>query len=299
MEHVLRQCLIALRLADHARPGERGPERSTTPPCWSTSAATRTRTSRRSGSATTSRSSPPSTRTSSAACAARRRPCGWSARANRRCTGSGSGSSSPSAGIASSTSMITRHAPLARTLRRAARPAWHGSRKRSARLRAVDGAAGPVTAGDAIPVAPGSPSSRSPWRWRTALGGVCRDHSARGGAGRQFDPALVALLAPGRASYSAVRPVPAWETVIAAEPALAVELSEEQLDGALAAIANFVDLKSPYTLGHSVAVAELAAAACRRLGLPAGGACCCAGRVRATGSAPWGVELRSGTGQAR
>ena len=38
--------------------------------------------------------------------------------------------------------------------------------------------------------------------------------------------------------------------MIAAEPALAVELSPEQLDGALAAIANFVDLKSPFTLGH-------------------------------------------------
>ena len=31
-----------------------------------------------------------------------------------------------------------------------------------------------------------------------------------------------------------------------------------QQDRALAAIANFVDLKSPFTLGHSVAVAELA-----------------------------------------
>jgi HD-GYP domain-containing protein (c-di-GMP phosphodiesterase class II) len=56
--------------------------------------------------------------------------------------------------------------------------------------------------------------------------------------------------------------------VIAAEPALAVELSPDQLDRALAAIANFVDLKSPFTLGHSVAVAELAEEAGRRLGLP-------------------------------
>jgi DNA-binding CsgD family transcriptional regulator len=56
--------------------------------------------------------------------------------------------------------------------------------------------------------------------------------------------------------------------VIAGEPALAVELSAEQLDRALAAIANFVDLKSPFTLGHSVAVAELAEEAGRRLGLP-------------------------------
>ena len=56
--------------------------------------------------------------------------------------------------------------------------------------------------------------------------------------------------------------------MIAAEPALAVELSPDQLDRALAAIANFVDLKSPFTLGHSVAVAELAEEAGRRLGLP-------------------------------
>jgi HD-GYP domain-containing protein (c-di-GMP phosphodiesterase class II) len=56
--------------------------------------------------------------------------------------------------------------------------------------------------------------------------------------------------------------------VIAAEPALAMELSPDQLDRALAAIANFVDLKSPFTLGHSVAVAELAEDAGRRLGLP-------------------------------
>jgi DNA-binding CsgD family transcriptional regulator len=56
--------------------------------------------------------------------------------------------------------------------------------------------------------------------------------------------------------------------VIAAEPALAMELSPDQLDRALAAIANFVDLKSPFMLGHSVAVAELAEEAGRRLGLP-------------------------------
>ena len=42
---------------------------------------------------------------------------------------------------------------------------------------------------------------------------------------------------------------PAWQAVIASEPALAIALSAEQLDSALAAIANFVDLKSPFTLG--------------------------------------------------
>ena len=44
-------------------------------------------------------------------------------------------------------------------------------------------------------------------------------------------------------------------------------LSEDQFDSALLAIANYVDLKSPYTLGHSRAVAELAAAAGSQLGL--------------------------------
>ena len=51
--------------------------------------------------------------------------------------------------------------------------------------------------------------------------------------------------------------------MIDAEPALAVVLSGERFDAALLAIANFVDLKSPYTLGHARAVAELAAEAGR------------------------------------
>jgi HD-GYP domain-containing protein (c-di-GMP phosphodiesterase class II) len=46
-----------------------------------------------------------------------------------------------------------------------------------------------------------------------------------------------------------------------------VVLSGERLDSALLAIGNFVDLKSPYFLGHSRAVADLAAAAAARIGL--------------------------------
>jgi HD-GYP domain-containing protein (c-di-GMP phosphodiesterase class II) len=55
--------------------------------------------------------------------------------------------------------------------------------------------------------------------------------------------------------------------VIDAEPALAVVLIGEPFDAALQAIANFVDLKSPYFLGHGRAVSELAAEAGARLGL--------------------------------
>ena len=61
--------------------------------------------------------------------------------------------------------------------------------------------------------------------------------------------------------------VATWEAVIEAEPALTMVLSGERFDAALAAIANFVDLKSPYTLGHARAVADLAAAAGAQLGL--------------------------------
>ena len=45
---------------------------------------------------------------------------------------------------------------------------------------------------------------------------------------------------------------------------LAIVLSEEHFDAALLAIANFVDLKSPYFLGHAHAVSELAAEAVRK-----------------------------------
>jgi HD-GYP domain-containing protein (c-di-GMP phosphodiesterase class II) len=102
------------------------------------------------------------------------------------------------------------------------------------------------------------------------VGGVAAATAlARRRAGRQFDPALAALLcAKAEEILGGLEAAPAWQAVIAAEPALAVELSAEQLDGALAAIANFVDLKAPFTLGHSVAVAALAEEAGRGLGLP-------------------------------
>jgi HD-GYP domain-containing protein (c-di-GMP phosphodiesterase class II) len=61
--------------------------------------------------------------------------------------------------------------------------------------------------------------------------------------------------------------VAAWEGVIGAEPALAVVLSGQRFDEALGAVADFVDLKSPYTLGHARGVAELAGGAAELLGL--------------------------------
>jgi HD-GYP domain-containing protein (c-di-GMP phosphodiesterase class II) len=91
---------------------------------------------------------------------------------------------------------------------------------------------------------------------------------ARERSGTQFDPDLVELFcAAAPALFAELDGVTSWDAVIAAEPALAVVLSDAQLDAALQAIADFVDIKSPWTIGHSRGVAGLAAEAARRHGL--------------------------------
>ena len=102
------------------------------------------------------------------------------------------------------------------------------------------------------------------------VGGVdAAKELARGRAGKQFDPSLAALIcSDAELIFANLDGVGTWDAVIDAEPGLGLVLSGDQFDEALLAIANFVDLKSPYTLGHAGAVAELAAEAGRRLGLP-------------------------------
>jgi HD-GYP domain-containing protein (c-di-GMP phosphodiesterase class II) len=99
---------------------------------------------------------------------------------------------------------------------------------------------------------------------------AARELAARRG-GKQFDPSLTALVVDdGELLLTGLDEVGTWEAVIEAEPALAVTLSSERFDRALIAIADFVDLKSPYTLGHARAVAELASGATRLLDLDEG-----------------------------
>jgi len=61
---------------------------------------------------------------------------------------------------------------------------------------------------------------------------------------------------------------PCWTAVLALDPGRPHYLSDEEFDGACAAIADFADIKSPFMLGHSPGVARLAEAAARRCGLP-------------------------------
>jgi HD-GYP domain-containing protein (c-di-GMP phosphodiesterase class II) len=56
-----------------------------------------------------------------------------------------------------------------------------------------------------------------------------------------------------------------WAEIIDAEPTLGAPLGAEELDHALVAVGDFTDLKSPYTLGHTRAVTELATASASAL----------------------------------
>ena len=91
---------------------------------------------------------------------------------------------------------------------------------------------------------------------------------ARQRGGHQFDPALADLVArEGEVLLAGLDAQRSWDTVIRSEPALRPRLNGEALDESLGAVADFVDLKSPYTLGHSRAVAGLASDAARALGV--------------------------------
>jgi HD-GYP domain-containing protein (c-di-GMP phosphodiesterase class II) len=101
------------------------------------------------------------------------------------------------------------------------------------------------------------------------MGGVeAAKDLARKRRAKQFDPALCDLLdAEADIILAGLDATGTWDAVIDAEPVLAIVLSGERFDAALLAIANFVDLKSPYFLGHAHAVSGLVAAAAARLGL--------------------------------
>jgi HD-GYP domain-containing protein (c-di-GMP phosphodiesterase class II) len=92
---------------------------------------------------------------------------------------------------------------------------------------------------------------------------------ARQRSGTQFDPALVELFCANAAGVLSGLDGPSqWAQVIDAEPTLARVMTDPEFDAALEAMADFIDLKSPYTLGHSRSVADLSGAAARTLGLP-------------------------------
>jgi HD-GYP domain-containing protein (c-di-GMP phosphodiesterase class II)/DNA-binding CsgD family transcriptional regulator len=91
---------------------------------------------------------------------------------------------------------------------------------------------------------------------------------ARQRSGTQFAPELVDLFCREAPQlFRDLSTSTGWDAVIAKEPASGVWLSAAEFFAYLEAIEDFVDLKSPFTIGHSRGVADLAEAAARHHGL--------------------------------
>ncbi len=169
--------------------------------------------------------------------------------------------------------MFASHAELAARLAdELGLPEGVGESLRSA-YEAWDGRGWPSgLAGEAIPLASRIVALAEYCEVAHRAGGLAGATSlARRRSGTQFDPALVALLCANAATiFGDLDSVGTWDAVIDAEPALNRQLTGERFDAALEAVANYVDMKSPYFLGHSRAVADLAAEAATGLGMSAG-----------------------------
>jgi HD-GYP domain-containing protein (c-di-GMP phosphodiesterase class II) len=102
------------------------------------------------------------------------------------------------------------------------------------------------------------------------LGGVeAAQNVARERRGSAYAPYLVdTFLAYATILCSGLDQDPTWEAVLELEPGSQATLTVEQFDNACLTLADFVDIKSTYTLTHSSGVAELASEAARRAGLP-------------------------------
>ena len=92
---------------------------------------------------------------------------------------------------------------------------------------------------------------------------------ARERRGTQFDPALVDCFCDNaEAILAGLGELSAWDEVIALDPSLGTPMEAELFDEALATFGDFADLKDPTRTGHSRGVAALAGGAASSLGLP-------------------------------
>lgn len=103
------------------------------------------------------------------------------------------------------------------------------------------------------------------------LGGVdAALHIARERKGGAYAPKLVEVFCThAKELCQTLDQEPSWDIVLELEPGSKETLTEEQFDNACRAFADFVDIKSSYTLTHSSGVSDLAAEAARLSGLPA------------------------------
>jgi HD-GYP domain-containing protein (c-di-GMP phosphodiesterase class II) len=88
--------------------------------------------------------------------------------------------------------------------------------------------------------------------------------------GAAYDPAIADRFCETAAHLMAdIDDLDRWERVLAMEPGKQIALSGDELDVACGAMADFADIKAPFTVGHSHRVGELAVAAAAVARLPA------------------------------
>ncbi len=86
--------------------------------------------------------------------------------------------------------------------------------------------------------------------------------------GTQFSPAVVEVFERDAAAIvDGLLEMDVWTAALAQAPDRDRTLTGDEIDELLGAMADFVDLKCPFTLGHSRGVADLVAAAARHLGM--------------------------------
>ena len=165
--------------------------------------------------------------------------------------------------------MIAHHAAISRTLGEQLELPDEVLAALSAAYERWDGRGWPgALDGEQIPIASRIAQVAEYIEVANRVGGVPAARGlARGWSGEQFDPTVARVVdVAGDVLLAGLDEIETWDAVIGAEPSLAVVLTGERFDAALQAIANFVDLKSPYFLGHARAVGDLAGEAGSRLG---------------------------------
>ena len=133
-----------------------------------------------------------------------------------------------------------------------------------------DGAGLPAgLSGEAIPLAVriAVVSGDADLWWRRGGNDVAEVLQAR--SGHAYDPSIArSCLALAPQLLSSLDNSETWEAMLAADPS-GETIEDADLDRALGAVADFADLKSPWTRGHSPGVADVAASTANALGLAA------------------------------
>ena len=166
--------------------------------------------------------------------------------------------------------MIARHSAMARSLAAEVGLPYEVQDAVAASYEQWDGKGWPgELAGEAVPIAARVSQLAEFVEVAHRSGGVDAAVAlARKLGGSQFDPNIAARFGSAAGNIlDGLEAASTWDEVTAAAPGLERPLRGEDFDRALGAVADFVDLKSPYTLGHARAVAQLVDVAGARLGL--------------------------------